>query len=133
MVRLSPAERRDAGPFAGGAALALDRESGQGIVYVFFDQVERVAAEGRVPLPLVLGLTIAHEVGHVLLPSGHRPSGIMKARLGRADWREASRGWLRFDLEASERMRARLGPLRSADWSHAAATRDAPPLGPERR
>ena len=56
---------------------------------VFCDRVER--ARHEIDGPKLLGLAIAHEIGHVLLnTSAHGNAGIMKSP------------WLRADLERAE-------------------------------
>ncbi len=46
---------------------------------------------------IVLAHTIAHEIGHLLLPDArHTASGVMRATLGPMDWQRASRGGLQF-------------------------------------
>lgn len=115
VFRPSARERRSTGHFTAGAALATDRESGQGIVYVLFDRVESVARDGRIPPSLVLAITVAHEIGHVLLPPGHSQAGVMKAHLDKRDWRAAAKGWLNFSEDDGRRLRERVrrGPARS--------------------
>lgn len=107
IFRPLPEERRRAGHSTAGAAFDTDAERGQGIAYVYFDRIEDVAREAGLPSHLVLGMTAAHEIGHVLLPPGHSPSGIMQANLGRQDWKQAERGWLGFDPSDAARMRER--------------------------
>jgi len=51
-------------------------------VHVFYDEALRLALRHRRPPGKILGMVIAHELGHILLPmSAHSPNGIM-----RADW-----------------------------------------------
>jgi hypothetical protein len=92
----------------GGATLITDGPGARAISYVFYDRLEEIARDERLPLELVLGLTIAHELGHALLPPGHSISGIMQARLGGREWKRAQRGWMLFTPEDAARMRDRL-------------------------
>ena len=47
---------------------------------IYYDRVERVAARSGVPGGRFLGRAIAHEIGHLLLPSRpHSRSGLMRA------------------------------------------------------
>jgi hypothetical protein len=53
-----------------------------GRAYVYVDRVRQRASDRQVPVALLLGRAIAHEVGHLVLPNdGHSSSGIMAARL----------------------------------------------------
>ena len=53
-----------------------------------------------------LGHVIAHEIGHLLLPTrAHSPSGIMKAGL---DGERAAQGALFFTREQARQIRTRL-------------------------
>jgi hypothetical protein len=80
--------------------------------YVFSDRVFEIALKfrKRIPIPepeaLVMGHTIAHEVGHLLLPPGHSDSGLMASELNLPRMQSAISGDLIFTREQSERMRA---------------------------
>ena len=57
----------------------------------------------------VLGHTIAHEVGHLLLPRGtHGPAGLMRATWRMEDMRDAAQGHLGFSPAEAAIIRARL-------------------------
>ncbi len=57
--------------------------------------------------PLFLGLTTAHEIGHLLLHRAvHSPFGVMRARWSSEDLRRAALGQLCFDGEQGAKMRA---------------------------
>jgi hypothetical protein len=100
----------------------IDRQRGQGIVYVFVDSVRELASAARLPDHVVLGITAAHEIAHVLLPPGHSDQGIMKARLSRQDWMAAAKGWLSFSADDRARLRRRAAELgRPAGTSTTAA------------
>jgi len=52
------------------------------LVYVFYQRLEELVEKGglRELKGRILGLTIAHEIGHLLLPThSHSPTGIMRA------------------------------------------------------
>jgi len=56
-----------------------DDAKGAGMAFVLFDRVEDNAAKHHVMTSRVLGKVIAHEVGHLLLPSNsHSEDGIMR-------------------------------------------------------
>jgi len=63
---------------------------------VSLEEVENAARLGVVPISEVLGLVIAHELGHLLLGSAHSISGIMRARWGLDDWALAQQRQLVF-------------------------------------
>ncbi len=74
-----------------------DRQS----VYVFYDRVEVFAtkhiAETHADAAQILGHTIAHEIGHLLLNvQAHSASGIMRSDWNLLDLRDASYGYLVF-------------------------------------
>jgi hypothetical protein len=80
-----------------GMAVPLAPQRNTGIIYVFFDRVVEVAENDRIPLELVLGITTAHEIGHLfLLSQPHALAGIMRAILDQKDWRLAGQGHLGF-------------------------------------
>jgi hypothetical protein len=60
------------------------------------EQADMLARSGVGPLTEILGVAITHEFGHLLLGNAHSVSGVMRARLGLADWELAHRGWLVF-------------------------------------
>ena len=94
--------------FTGGAAIPLIADGARGIVLLFYDHLERTARHGKIPLEVVLGITMAHEIGHLLISPGHAVEGIMRGRLTHEDWLLASRGKLRFHPTEVETMRNRV-------------------------
>jgi hypothetical protein len=85
-----------------GVAFPSPTNSGSGMIQVFFDRLEEISQNSNreAPLGLVLGLTIAHEIGHLLLPGNpHSLSGIMQGCVGRRNLRLAAKGWMRFNTE----------------------------------
>lgn len=94
IFRRPVAERRRTGDATAG--MTARQPGGGGIVQLFYDRVEEAAAMRGVPVDLVLGITAAHEIGHVLLRPGHSRSGIMSADLSGQDWHRAAQGWLGF-------------------------------------
>src|SRR5262245_8365221 len=98
-VRMLTRKKRH--PVAVGEGMVLGRAVGTsdsgGIVSLFYDQVVRVArTHGQWPGD-ILGLAIAHEIGHLLLPSpAHSPIGIMRASWDGDDIRHGVVGALRF-------------------------------------
>ncbi len=75
---------------------------------VRYPVVEKSAAALAVDAAPVLGATMAHEVGHLLLGKGHSERGVMSPRLGRKEFERAARGELAFTGEEAQRIRQTL-------------------------
>jgi hypothetical protein len=75
---------------------------------VSWKQAENLSQSGAGPLSQILGVTIAHEFGHLLLGNSHSVSGIMRARLGRGDWELAQHRWLVFHPSEAAALRKEL-------------------------
>lgn len=67
-----------------------------GIANIFWDRVTDRSSKSGSTCSEVLGDAIAHELGHLLLGSGHSARGIMRARWKLRDLKFASRARLRF-------------------------------------
>lgn len=79
---------------------------------VFWPLVEEAAATLDAGDWQVLGIALAHEIGHLLLKSGaHSHTGVMSARIGRREIGLAARGELLFSSEQAARMRAKSGKM----------------------
>ena len=90
-----------------GMALAGDRRSA--VVSLFFDEVSRVARRYEQPPADVLAIAIAHELGHVLLPSpSHTTTGIMRGVWDGDDVQHAFGEPLVFTAEQAALMRDKL-------------------------
>jgi hypothetical protein len=77
---------------------------------LFYDRVQHVSALWGLFSGQILGDAIAHELGHLLLGSGHSPEGIMKGHWTLQDLRIASHGGLPFS-------QAQAVLLQRAAWS----------------
>jgi hypothetical protein len=75
-----------------------------GRVYVLYDRVHALARNHNVEPGWFLGVVIAHELAHVLLPAGHSDSGVMAPAL-RPDPKRASA----FSRDEAYELRERLG------------------------
>jgi hypothetical protein len=83
---------------------------GTHFAWIFCQRVNATAAQNRQSSGELLGHVIAHEIGHLLLPSGaHSPNGIMAAVM---DLDLVQQGGLHFLGRQPELIRARL-----ADWN----------------
>jgi hypothetical protein len=90
--------------------MALASEATGGVLFLFYDQVVRVARQYRQPLADILAVALAHEMGHVLLPSpAHSPTGIMRAAWEGDDIQDALAGPLEFTPAEAETIRHRVG------------------------
>jgi len=101
-----PALRGDA---TGFAVLMPRRDGAVSYAGVSYPAVEDVASGLEADVSDVLGATMAHEIGHILLGSkAHSRSGVMSSRLQKAEVRMAGRGELRFTAKQAERIRREL-------------------------
>ena len=88
-----------------GYAPASGAEGGR-FAYVLNHRVDEVSAGYRSARTIVLGVALAHEIGHLLLPSKpHSSTGLMRKNWGQPDFRVASRGELLFTPEQARAMR----------------------------
>lgn len=87
----------------GGAAFRVGRETGSGLISLYYDRVEQIASNLNLSRDVVLGHIAAHEFGHLLLPPGrHSQHGIMRAVLTARDWVSAEQDALLFTPEQSQ-------------------------------
>ena len=87
-------------PHVMGAALREPRGAAGTIVYAFFGRIDDFARGQRVSAGTMLAHVIAHEVGHLLLPTGsHSERGLMRGTWDRAHVDNAVRGELTFTPE----------------------------------
>ncbi len=81
----------------GGFSQLLTPEGGKGTIHIFVDRVMEVSRTYNLSSELVLGITMAHEIGHLLLPhEPHALVGVMRAQLNANDWRLAAQDRLGF-------------------------------------
>ena len=65
---------------------------------IFYDRIERLKQSDEIDTSAVLGLALAHEIGHVLLQSvAHSQAGIMKSPWTKADIQHAAARLSEFD------------------------------------
>jgi hypothetical protein len=82
----------------------LSLENGDAVVLA--DAIQKRAVFGSTNSADLLGLAMAHELGHLLLRSAaHSVAGIMRARLTEKGLRDDDRGYLRFTADEAESMR----------------------------
>jgi len=94
-------------PLTGGAAIRIGENTGSGFITLYYNRTEEIAERLKLKRALVLGHAVAHEIGHLLLPSGaHAPWGIMQAKLSKEEWQRAAKGSLIFTPEQAEQIRS---------------------------
>jgi hypothetical protein len=105
-VKISPhvlGYSRAASPVMGVARRTADSQ----IAQVFFRRVEEFARIYRADLSTILGHVMAHEVGHLLMPTmAHSPTGLMRGVWDDAQVRDATGGTLTFTDGQAEKIRA---------------------------
>jgi hypothetical protein len=122
----------DAGSRARTQALGyslIDTTTGLGtMATLFVDRITRLATSARTELATVLGRTLAHEIGHLILGSNeHSRTGIMREHWTAVDLvNTTARDWL-FLPAQSERMRQ--ARLLGAGLAHAGGESRLPPGG----
>jgi len=109
LVIIMPATTGDwVGTRSLGIALRGTHSSGR-VAYVFYDRIQPLAREHQMSDASLLGLVIAHEIGHLLLPNGrHSPSGLMQGKWDSLQLSLARARLLRFTAEQAELIRAHL-------------------------
>ena len=87
---------------------ALPLSKGFGVICgIYLDQTFDLADSLGVPPHVVLGHTIAHEIGHLLMGhNSHSKAGIMVAKWGDSEIRLAKKGRLEFSDAQAARMQA---------------------------
>jgi hypothetical protein len=91
-----------------GYAPASGAEGGS-LAYVLNHRVEEVSRGYNSPRTVVLGVALAHEIGHLLLPSKpHSSQGVMREKWDQPDFRSARHGELLFTAEQARAMREKL-------------------------
>lgn len=85
-----------------GYCLSIER--GQAVL--LSDAIDNISASWGIDLADILGVTIAHEIGHLLLKtSTHSKLGVMKARYVQEDFTSAGQESLRFTRGEGNAMR----------------------------
>jgi hypothetical protein len=92
---------------AAGYALIFPAETGaENYAGVSYPMVRDMAASLQTCVERMMGITMAHEIGHLLLGSkAHSRQGIMSPAFREREMRQAERGELGFTVEEGARMR----------------------------
>ena len=94
-----------------GAAFLGQDGTGQ-YTNVFYDRVNELNRDRKVPPAEVLAHVMAHEIGHLLLGlNSHSMSGIMRGYWDSEELKAIERGRLLFSAEQSKLMRGRLAAI----------------------
>ncbi len=92
---------------AGYALLVRDCATGCGYAAVSYPAVQAAARDWGGDPTCLLGATIAHEIGHLLLGAhSHTREGVMAPRFGREQLNQAGRGALLFTASQAQRLQA---------------------------
>jgi hypothetical protein len=92
----------------GFAAVATDGGLGR-IAYVIYDRVQQQASTGAIDETQLMGLVMAHELGHLILgPGSQGEAGLMKGHWDREDLRQFGMITPRFSPSEAEEIRAML-------------------------
>lgn len=105
VLRLQKTKETDRSKFVSmGFSLVGTPGAAPFLATVYVDRAESVARGAGVDARLVLGLAMAHEIGHVLLNSNsHAPSGLMRADWSRIELRRKDPTvWHLLDAEAAQ-------------------------------
>jgi hypothetical protein len=98
----------------GFAAVATDGGIGR-IAYVIYDRVQQQASTGQINDATLMGLVMAHEIGHLLLgPGSQGVAGLMKGHWDREDLRQFGMITPRFSPGEAEEIRAALADANAA-------------------
>jgi hypothetical protein len=76
------------------------------VAFIFWNRVGKMAnnhlVDYHISVGKILGMAISHELGHLLLPSGHSDPGLMKSEWGIRDFIMARRDALLLSPEQGD-------------------------------
>ena len=108
VIIITPVAGEWVGPMSLGLAVRGDDYSGR-LAYIFYGRVQPLAKQHQIKDASLLGVVIAHEIGHLLLPYGsHSPSGLMRGEWDDRQFVLAGARLLRFTPQQAELIRAHL-------------------------
>jgi hypothetical protein len=92
-----------------GTTIGATHETG-GTAFVYVEPIERAVNGRSADVATLLAYTIAHEMGHVLLPyPAHTSSGIMRDAWDESDLALVSHGAVKFTSAQAQEIRAKIG------------------------
>jgi len=110
----------------GFVGLSSEGERGS-MASIFYFGVQGLARMGDIPEHRILGHTIAHEIGHLLLRTiGHTSSGIMRVTWGRKDLKCLNMEGLFFTVAEAEVMRVEVEARRTQQEATQLASHRSP-------
>jgi hypothetical protein len=74
------------------------------VVDAYIQSVRETSDFQTADLAVLLGVVIAHELGHLLLGPGHAPSGVMRSAWGSREVRALTQRQLAFNREQRAKM-----------------------------
>jgi hypothetical protein len=84
----------------------LDAGTGDGLAGVYYPAVVEVATADRPEVAAILGATIVHEVGHLILgANAHSAHGVMNGHWGREQFQQIAIDEIGFSAEQARKMR----------------------------
>jgi hypothetical protein len=101
------------------AGFAVLTQGDSSYAAISYPAVEETANSLEADPVTLLGASLAHEVGHLLLGPAHTATGIMRAHFALHDVEMASRGELLFSADQAARLREKLRPKPTSIPSHA--------------
>jgi len=108
VIIISPVTGQWVGPMSLGLAVRGANFSGR-LAYVFYDRVQPLARKHQMRDSSLLGVVIAHEIGHLLLPYGsHSSNGLMRGEWDTRQLSLAGARLLRFTAQQAKLIRAHL-------------------------
>jgi hypothetical protein len=122
LLTAAMAERRQVPPSIAGYAAVTPGEAGR-VAFVIYDRVREIAQRADADVVYVMGTVIAHELGHLLLPSGaHSDAGLMRRHWDAADFKRPD---LHFSSAQATTIRQTIDAAASLIAEHAERTRPA--------
>ncbi len=111
VIVLDPSMTTRMAPPADAIGLAANAGSEQGrIAYVFYERLRKLMLQRDASDVVALSLVMAHEIGHLLLPSGsHSDAGVMRGYWDLDGFRHLDIRRLRFTSLQELQIRRRLG------------------------
>ena len=87
---------------------AFVEEDGGCMADAYFQAIQATSERHYGDSGALLGIVMAHELGHLLLGAGHTPDGVMQGVLRRRQMDALRHRWLRFSEEGAARLRRAL-------------------------
>jgi hypothetical protein len=89
---------------------AVERGVGGRVAYVIYDRVRSFASDAEMDDMRMMGIVMAHEIGHLLLAhQSHSESGLMRGRWQQSEFRADRRTDLQFSGPQAAEIRRMLG------------------------